>query len=559
MNRLSLIFLTALYLLAACKPTPPPTRILSASEYEDKLKAAWIGQMVGVGRGAVTEFKWIGELIPEEKIPAWEPEMVNQYGQDDLYVEMTFMENMQKHGIDVNIRQAGIDFANSAYGLACANDRGRENLREGIAPPASSHPHYNVNCEDIDYQIEADYAGIIAPGMPQVPIYLGEKFGRLMNYGDGMYAGQFVGGMYSAAYFETDIKKIIDKGLECIPDSSAYSACMRDVIGWYNDNPNDWKGTWKKIVDKYYNTLDHQPYHKATPKAWAGVSAKLNGAFIVLGLLYGHGDIDSTFCISVASGFDSDCNPSSALGILFASKGLENIPSTYYSALDTTQKFSHTNYTFPELLNVSKQLMLQFLKKEGGKVEKGSDDQEYFIIPVKKPIPSQLEQSWAPLPLDTATARFTETEMSQIEYLPSKALNNALQKFAPGWMISNSTKKTAIPELVSFLNRDNVLQMTYGENEGATIRYELMVPDKGSPELKLDVANDPGKTWKLTIRFSWQPVYEAEINDALTKKDWHKITRSLSEYKGKKLFIHIEGSKGTREESKVYISNLIIK
>ena len=36
--------------------------------------------------------------------------------------------------------------------------------------------------------------------MPQLVIDLGEKFGHLMNYGDGVYGGQFVGAMYAEAY-----------------------------------------------------------------------------------------------------------------------------------------------------------------------------------------------------------------------------------------------------------------------------------------------------------------------------------------------------------------------
>jgi DNA-binding response OmpR family regulator len=31
-------------------------------------------------------------------------------------------------------------------------------------------------------------SGLIAPGLPNIAIRLGEKFGRLMNYGDGVYA-----------------------------------------------------------------------------------------------------------------------------------------------------------------------------------------------------------------------------------------------------------------------------------------------------------------------------------------------------------------------------------
>lgn len=554
----SFLSLILLVLLTTCRSKQPQVLTIQVSEYESKLKAAWIGQMVGVGWAAVTEYKWIGDLIPEDKVPVWEPGMVNQYEQDDLYVEMNFMGSMETYGIDVPIRCAGIDFANTGFGLAAANDCARENLRAGIAPPASSHPRFNMNCEDIDYQIEADYSGIIAPGMRQVPIDLGEKFGRLMNYGDGVYAGQFIGGMYAAAYFEKDVEAIVRRGLDCIPDSSLYAVCMRDVIGWYHADPVNWQGTWKKITDKYYRTLDHQPYHRMTPKAWAGIDAKMNGAFVVMGLLYGRGDIDSTFQISVRAGFDSDCNPSSALGVLFTSKGLDNIPEKYYSALDETKYFSHTNYSFSKLIEVSKNMTKQFLERQGGRIEKGSDGQECLVIPVKQPVPSKLVRSWMPDALDEASIRFTEAEMKEMIYLPSRAFDVILQDFAPGWMITNATTQ-ASPELISYRHRNNVLQMAFAEDNACNMRRELIVPDTKNPELRLSVMNEPGKTWKLNIRANWQPVYSVEVNDALTAKGWFDVRCDLSEYRGKKLFLLLQGSKGSGEDSKVFISNLIIQ
>ncbi|MCK4959885.1 MAG: ADP-ribosylglycohydrolase family protein, partial [Planctomycetes bacterium] len=155
-------------------------RRISVEEYRDKMAAGWIGQMAGVGWGAPTEFKFKGTIIPEENVPMWEPGRINQFNQDDIYVEMTFLRSMELHGFDVSMRQAGIDFANSGYRLWHANVFGRTNLREGIAPPDSGHPKFNAHADDIDYQIEADYSGLIAPGLPNVVIELGEKFGRLM-------------------------------------------------------------------------------------------------------------------------------------------------------------------------------------------------------------------------------------------------------------------------------------------------------------------------------------------------------------------------------------------
>ena len=551
----SLLIITIIF--SGCNPKEP-VREISEKTFEDKMKAAWIGQMVGVGWAAVTEFKWIDDIIPEDKVPEWENDMVNQFGQDDMYVEINFMESMEKHGTDVSIRRAGINFANSTFGLAAANDRARENLRAGIAPPASSHPQYNINCEDIDYQIESDYSGIIAPGMSQVPVDLGAKFGRLMNYGDGMYAGQFIGGMYAAAYFENDIRTVIDKGLECIPDSSLYAICVRDIISWFEENPSDWQSTWTKVVDKYYRTLDHQPYHNANREAWAGIDAKLNGAFAVMGLLYGRGDIDSTFYISTRCGFDSDCNPSSALGILFTMRGLSNIPEKYYTALDNNKTFSGSEITFPKLMELSKRFAEQFIVKQGGKIEKRADGLNYYIIPSKKPILAKLERSWLPETLDESTVRYSDAEMSEIMFLPSSAFDDILQKFAPGWLISNSTTKAA-PELITFNKRNDVLQMAFWENNNCNIRKELIVPEKGSPKLNVKISNEPGKTWTMKILFNWQLVYSTEVNDELTSEGWYNISYDLSEHKGKKLFILIQGSKGSGEDSKVFLNDLVIQ
>ncbi|HOY57359.1 MAG TPA: hypothetical protein PK640_04370, partial [Verrucomicrobiota bacterium] len=65
---------------------------LPVKEYRDKMKGGWIGQIVGVSWGGPTEFKWQDKTIPADQMPAWRPSMINDaFGQDDLYVEMTFL------------------------------------------------------------------------------------------------------------------------------------------------------------------------------------------------------------------------------------------------------------------------------------------------------------------------------------------------------------------------------------------------------------------------------------------------------------------------------------
>jgi len=389
-------------------------RRLPVKVYEDKMKAGWIGQMAGVGWGGPTEFRFKGEIIPLEKMPRWEPKLINQFNQDDIYVEMTFLQTLDQRGLDCPLRQAGIDFANSGYRLWHANKAGRDNLRSGIAPPDSGHPGFNKHADDIDYQIEADYSGLIAPGMPQLVIELGEKFGRLMNYGDGVYAGQFVGGLYAEAFFTEDLDQIIAAALRCIPAESQYAEMVRDVVRWSKEHPDHWEQTWQLIEDKYHKASTHTHglcSGPGGPGAYS-IDVKLNGAYILMGLLYGQRDLDQTIVISTRCGQDSDCNPANSGGVLFTTVGMSQLPERFTSALDPQGKFSHTPYDFPSLVEVSKKLVRQALARAGGKVEKDAAGDEVFVIPVVAPRPSKFEPVYRPGP--AAGSKFTADEMSQI-------------------------------------------------------------------------------------------------------------------------------------------------
>jgi len=426
----SLLFLIAI--LYSCTSGKIKYRKISADDYMDKVKAGWIGQMVGVGLGGPTEFNWEGEIIPEDKIPVWKPEMVNQFHQDDIYVEMTFLRTLEKYGFDVSIRQAGIDFANSQYALWHANKAGRDNLRNGIAPPASGHPAYNSHADDIDYQIEADYAGLISPGMPNVAVELSEIFGRLMNYGDGLYGGQFVAGMYAEAFFEDDMEKIVKAGLKCIPEGSQYHECISDVLKWYRENPDDWEKTWGLVNEKYHLSSEYRKFSCSGPEDSFNIDAKINGAYIVMGMLYGNGDIKKTIAISTRCGQDSDCNPANSGGILFTTIGFENLPAEYKSALDYNTKFSYTDYNVSELINVCAKLVRDVVVRSGGKIETDKNGKEYFLIPVEEPIRGILEQCWNAASI-TDDIHFTDEEMAEIKFksIPPEAHINI-------WKVSGS-------------------------------------------------------------------------------------------------------------------------
>ena len=339
-------------------------RRLSLADYRDKMAGAWLGQSAGVAYGWPTEFKHCGDIIPEESLPVWKPELINEtFSQDDLYVEMTFLETLEKYGIDVDVRQAGIEFANSRYRLWCANNNARNNIRNGIAAPWSSDPKYHPSTDDIDYQIEADFAGIISPGMPARVRRLAGQFGRIMNYGDGLYAGIFVGALYAEAFFSSNRVAIVQTALESIPAESKYAEMVRDMLRWYGEMPQDWRAAWRKAVDKW------QAKENIGRVSFANIDVKINGAMVLLGYLWGEGDPDRTMQISTAGGYDSDCNPSSACGVLFTSLGASAVPARFKDGLSRTNTWEYTSYDYPKLLATCERLTRKLVIAEGGRIE----------------------------------------------------------------------------------------------------------------------------------------------------------------------------------------------
>ena len=497
-------------------------RRLPVREYRDKMKAGWIGQIIGVSWGAPTEGRY-RQIMPEDKMPPFRDTLVNDaFGQDDLYVEMTFLRSLEQYGLDVSQRQAGIDFANSGYPLWVANAAGRKNLRNGIAPPDSSHPQFHNCAGAIDYQIEADYAGLVAPGMPNTVIALGEKFGRLMNYGDGMYAGQFMGAMYAEAFFETNVDKIIAAGLAAIPAESRYAEMVRDMLRWHRENPADWEQTWA-LVDKKYRSKEYYV---------SALDVKLEGAFVLMGLLYGNSDPDATIIISCRCGSDSDCNPSSSGGVLFTALGLEKISDRYYRKLDETRVFSHTAYNFPALLAVCEKLARQALVKEGGRVEKDAQGAEAFVIPVKTPVPSKFEDLLKPGPI--AGSRFTEAERAQITAPSSdKLLKDAVEKFAPGWQIARCGTDMDPGLRAEERGKKNVL-VTHplDAQTGCVLSKSVAIHAGKTTNLRLAVGHHPQGDWDLIVRADGKPLLRQPIDKTTAPGGWTEVVVNLSPLAG---------------------------
>lgn len=342
-------------------------KTIARAELHDKVAGGWAGQMIGVSFGAPTEFRSNGK-INEGELPPWKPERVsNAIGQDDLYVDMTFAEVLDAKGIEATTEDFGAMFKDAKYQLWHANLAARRNLRRGVPAALSGTPKYNAHANDIDFQIEADFIGLMAPGLPQSANQIAWRAGRVMNYGDGIYGGMFVSGMYAAAFFEQDPVKVVEAGLASIPARSPYGLVIRDVLAWHKQYPQDWKKTWQLLEDKW-DRRDPCPDGAMKP---FNIDAKLNGAYIALGLLYGERDFGKTIEIATRAGQDSDCNPASAGGVLGVMLGYNAIPDLYKGGIPALagQKFQFTQHSFDSIVESTEKRALALILKTGGKTE----------------------------------------------------------------------------------------------------------------------------------------------------------------------------------------------
>jgi hypothetical protein len=383
---LSLIFLSF-------TPAHAQTIKMSKEELMDKIKGAWAAQVIGVTFGGPTEFRHQGTFIPDHQPIEWNEGLMKWWYEnapglyDDVYMDLTFVDVFEKEGLDAPVESFAKAFAEADYLLWHANQMARYNILNGIMPPKSGHWLYNPHADDIDFEIEADFAGIMAPGMPNTSSEISDKIGHIMNYGDGWYGGVYVAAMYTLAFISDDINYIVEEALKTIPEQSTYYNTISDVIKWHKDYPDDWQMTWFRTMQKWGGDIGC-PDGVFTQ---FNIDAKINSAWIVMGLLYGEGDLGKTYSISTRAGDDSDCNPGNAGGIVGTMIGYKNIPDYWRQGLDQVESvdFKYTAISLNDVYNMSYRHALELIEKNGGVVE---DDE--VTIKLQKPEPVKLEEGF---------------------------------------------------------------------------------------------------------------------------------------------------------------------
>ena len=369
------------------------TITLTKEQLQDKIMGGWAGQTIGVTFGGPYEFRFSGSFIQDYQPLVWydgylKKTMIDEPGlYDDLYMDLTFVDVFERNGLNAPVDSFANAFANAGYMLWHANQAARYNILNGIKAPQSGYWMNNPHSDDIDYQIESDFAGLMSPAMPNTASAISDKIGHIMNYGDGWYGGVFVGAMYSLAFTSNNIHFIVTEALKTVPAKSTFYQCISDVIKWHKQHPNDWHQTWLAIQEKWSSetSCPDGVFHPFN------IDAKINSAYVVLGLLYGNGDYSKTLEITTRAGQDADCNPSTTGGILGTMIGYKNIPSYWKMGLTEAEEidFKYTTMSLKKVYEIGYQHALLNIEKNGGKINGNN-----VTITIQSPKPVKFEQGF---------------------------------------------------------------------------------------------------------------------------------------------------------------------
>ena len=356
---------------------PKPTdRIISRSDYADKLYGFWLGQCIANWTGLVTEMDKVGNIGAiktgnfytrndwgtPDRPSIWHSDKPSDLSKNIDFVfrgeneiwgadDDTDLEYMYQYLLYTNktsilsggqIRDGWLKHMKHEEEnyLWAANQRALELMLAGSVPPETSDPKitkdtlYDNYYEMIDAQLTTEIFGLFAPSRPDVALKMAKLPIQTTARENAEWISEFYVVMYSlASHVNQDLplkeqtQWLADEARKILPEDS-YAAKMYDFVkSRYNA-----KVPWEQARDEVYTRyqVDQEDGYTITSK-----NMLCNGCFVgginfaasIVSLLYGEGDLKETIKIGVLCGWDSD-NPTSTwgglLGFMYGKEGVEN-------------------------------------------------------------------------------------------------------------------------------------------------------------------------------------------------------------------------------------------
>lgn len=286
---------------------------LNRKEYISKVRGCFIGKNIGGTIGG--PFEGAREILdikgfttkPGEPLP-----------NDDLDLQLIWLVALEEEGPRYINSEVLSNYWN-AYQIMPVNEYGiaKNNINNGFKASIAGDMENNIWKDSNGAWIRTEVWATLCPGAVDNAVSYAIEDAKVDHgFGEGTHAAMFVAALESAAFFESDIEKLIDIGLSKVCKESILHKTISLVRSEYKKG-TPWKDVRNKVVD----------LNKDLRNGW--FQAPNNIAYVVIGLLYGELDFKKSMLIAVNCGDDTDCTAATVGSILGIIYGEEKIPNDW--------------------------------------------------------------------------------------------------------------------------------------------------------------------------------------------------------------------------------------
>lgn len=279
---------------------------------KDKILACWIGKNIGGTMGG--PYEWTRDFLDIKgySSPKGEP-----LPNDDLDLQLAWLMALERYGVkNFDANTLAENWLNlivpnwAEYGI------GKKNLKLGLLPPLSGEYENDKWKNSNGAWIRSEIWACLAPGYPNIAIkYAIMDAGIDHGMGEGLYAEIFTAALESIAFFETDIRKIVETALTFIPHTCRVAQCVTLVLKEY-DKKTPYKDVRNMLID--------------STKDLGWFQAPANLGFVTIGLIYGEGDFKNSMIYAINCGDDTDCTGGTVGAVMGIIGGTEGIPADWH-------------------------------------------------------------------------------------------------------------------------------------------------------------------------------------------------------------------------------------
>jgi len=480
------------------------SRTMSASEYEDRIRAAWYGQIAGTLMGFAFEHRAAATALVD-RIP---DNFKGMPVDDDWYYEMVAVRAFERFGIDMTVAQLGEQWKVNSAGSWGSSEQARLLLAKGLTAPDTGHPRYNRLWFSIGPQFSADVYGMLTPGMPNTAATIARRYGHLNGYAEGADGAVFMGGMVSLAFVETDAREIVRKAARLIHPASPYRQAL-DLVVRMAEAGASAEEVGGAVEDRW-----HIEY-PATNNAVA------NGALVATAVWFGAGDWLQTVnhAYRAADFTDADCNAANAGAVIGAMKGTRGLPPWLIDRLGDRivgERLGSVTLTPPvdeSLAELAKRTAA--LGRKFVAANKGTVTADAVSIAVQQP----------------------ETQAAELF-----RVGDLMQYWNADWQLLRAGVGGAgggMPGIRGNTHLDGDVLATYPRDEvrGAVLTRRAWLGD--APRLRVEVGADRGRAWALDVHVENTRLLTRTVQARSEEREWQTVDVDLKAFAGQTVTIRL--------------------